>query len=179
MEENVFDSGGDNTALTRYHLSVQRFFGNNGSVVVSGTRLGPMETTKNCFYILYWIKTLAISRQERSVFPRGLNSVTLQLCSNISSSHPDLVLRSLLSDRDDRLQELLNQEIINHNSNIGRKDKPNVPPHKHSLCFSFNQLLAIYIPLCAIIALLCYLCVLGECYCSSQRQISVMTGCSF
>ena len=49
VEENVFDSGGDNTALTRYHLSVQRFFGNNGSVVVSGTRLGPMETTRIAF----------------------------------------------------------------------------------------------------------------------------------
>jgi hypothetical protein len=27
---------GNNTALTRYHLSVQRFFGNNGSFVVTG-----------------------------------------------------------------------------------------------------------------------------------------------
>ena len=35
---------GNNTELTRYHLSVQRFFGNNGSFVVSGTRSGPMET---------------------------------------------------------------------------------------------------------------------------------------
>ena len=49
MEENVFDSGGDNTALTRYHLSGQRFFGNNGSVVVSGIRFGPMETSRIAF----------------------------------------------------------------------------------------------------------------------------------
>jgi len=55
VEENVFDSGGDNTALTRYHLSVQRFFGNNGSVVVSGTSdpPAPAETSAAATQTLY------------------------------------------------------------------------------------------------------------------------------